>query len=306
MANEQGNSTADAQQEAVENAVVDSGNFFDQLDGSVNGMVGEGDQPVEAPKPKPTEATHVNSGSEQGNPQTNHMAPNKEVWDNDSNPYKKRYQDSSREAVKMNQQIRELKPFIPVLDAMKRDSGLVQHVREYLQGGGKPAGNIKQNLGLSEDFHFDANEALEDPNSDSARVMQAQVENVVNSRVNSILQKEKMNAKKTRAAFMKKKQEDEFVQKHNMSPEEFEEFKNRANSRKLTYDDVYYLLNKDKANQNVANATKKDMLEQMKNVQGMPTSASDSNNQGTAEVSQDDSIFNTLMNSDGKVDDLFG
>ena len=305
MANEQGNSVADLDQQNVEKAVIDSGNFFDRLDSSVNGVVGEGDQPMEA-QSEPTEATHVNSGSEQGNPQNESHGSNTEVWDNDNNPYKKRNQDSSREAVKMNQTLRELKPFIPVLDAMKRDSGLVSHVREYLQNGGKPSGNIKESLNLSEDFEYDAAEAVSNPDSESAKVMQAQVENVVNSRVNDILNKEKAHNRKLSLERAKKQQEQEFVAKHNMTEEQFKEFRKEANSRKLTYDDVYYLLNKDKANQNVANATKKDMLDQMKNVQNMPTSASDSNNQGEMVKSADDSVFDALSTSDGNVDDLFG
>jgi hypothetical protein len=304
MANEQGNSVAkDVQQETVEKAVIDSGNFFDQLDQEVNGVVGQGDQPEKAPS-APTKATHV-SGSEQATHTESHGS-DQNAWDSEDNPYKKRYKDSSREAVKMNSQIRELKPFIPVLEAMKRDSGLVSHVRDYLQNGGSPSKNVKQTLGLSEDFQYDPSEAVDNPDSDSAKVMNAQVEQVVNNRVTDILKKEKMNSQRVRAALVKKKQEAEFIKKHNLTEDQFLEFRENASKRQLSYDDVYYLLNKDKTNQNVANATKTDMLNQMKNVRNMPTTASDSNNQGTDRVSQDDSVFNTLVSSDGNVDDLFG
>ena len=304
MANEQGNSVAEKQQETVEKAVIDSGDFFDQLDDSVNGMVGEGDQSAEAPS-IPTEATHVNSGSEQGNPRVESHGSNS-AWEDEMNPYKKRYQDSSREAVKMNQQLRQLKPFVPVLDAMKRDSGLVQHVREYLQNGGKPSGNVKKDLGLAEDFQYDPNEAVQNPDSDSAKVMNAQVEAVVNNRVGDILKREKDQAAKTRMRTMQKKQAMEFIKKHNMTKEEFQAFAKEANTRRLTFDDVYYILNKDRQSQNVANATKADMLNQMKNARSMPTSASDSNSQGTAVPSQENQIFDAMASLDGNVDDLFG
>ena len=306
MANEEkGNSVkADSQQQAVENAVMDSGNFFDQLDSEVNGMVGEGDQPAEAPN-APTKATHVNRGTEQVTHNESHGS-DQNAWDSDNNPYKKRYKDSSREAVKMNSQIRELKPFIPVLEAMKRDSGLVSHVRDYLQNGGAPAKNVKQKLGLAEDFQYDASEAVENPDSDSAKVMSAQVEQVVNKRVGSILQQEKNNSQKVRAGLMKKKQEADFVKKHNLTEDQFAQFKEGAMKRKLSYDDVYYLLNKDKTNQNVANATKSDMLTQMKNVRNMPTSASDSNSQGSHEQSNESKMFDIMMGSDNDIDNLFG
>ena len=48
MANEQGNSI-EAEQPQVEKAIIDSGNFFDRLENDVNGVVGQGDQPMEAP-----------------------------------------------------------------------------------------------------------------------------------------------------------------------------------------------------------------------------------------------------------------
>ena len=48
------------------------------------------------------------------------------------------------------------------------------------------------------------------------------------------------------------------------------------------------------------------MLDQMKNVRNIPTSASDSNNQGDVKKSADDSIFDSLANSDRGLDNLFG
>ena len=52
----------------------------------------------------------------------------------------------------VNEISEEAVPFIPVLDAMKNDSGLVDHVRSYLTGGGKPSTTIQERLGLDEDF----------------------------------------------------------------------------------------------------------------------------------------------------------
>ena len=80
----------------------------------------------------------------------------------------------------------------------------------------------------------------------------------------------------------------------------------QAKSRNLTLDDIYYLLNKDQAATNVANNTKQDMLNQMKNVRNIPTSASDSNNQGSSQKSPEEKLFDGMMSIDGGVDDLFG
>ena len=68
---------------------------------------------------------------------------------------------------------------------------------------------------------------------------------------------------------------------------------------------MYMLVNRGKVNQNVANATKKDMLNQMKNVRDIPVSQGSSNNAGVANNPNDD-VFDTLLNSDGNIDELFG
>ena len=291
----QGNSTTDTQQEVAENAVFDSSdNFFDNLDQSVNGMVSEGEETQ-----KTTEVTRSESDTEQVTHKESQSAPNNVDWE-------KRYKDSSKEAVKMSQQLNDLKPFVPVLDAMKRDSGLVDHVRSYLENGGKPNESVKDRLGLDEDFVFDQQEAIENPDSDSAKLMQAHIDGLVQSRVNNVLTREKQNAQQMHPRFMQQKQETDFMQKNGMTPEEFNQFKTEAKSRKLPLDDIHFLINKDKTVKNVANNTKQDMLNQMKNVRNIPTSSSDSNNQGSNKKSTDDSVFDGMAGLDGDLDNLFG
>ena len=291
----QGNSEIDNQQENVESAVFDSSdNFFDNLDQSVNGMVSEGEETQ-----KTTEVTRSESDTEQVTHNESQSAPNNVDWE-------KRYKDSSKEAVKMSQQLKDLKPFVPVLDAMKRDSGLVNHVRSYLESGGKPNKSVKDELGLDEDFIFDQQEAIENPDSDSAKLMQAHIDGIVQSRVNQVLTREKQNAGQMQQKFMQQKQEADFMKKNGMTPEEFNQFKTEAQSRKLTLDDIHFLINKDKTVTNVANNTKQDMLNQMKNVRNIPTSSSDSNNQGSNKKSANDSVFDSMAELDGGLDNLFG
>ena len=279
----------------------DSEDFFGKLEQSVNGMVA--DSKEAQPVKRNTKVTQRESGS---NMATHNESQGSNVqWDNENNPYKKRYTDSSREAVKMSKQLNELKPFVPVLNAMKRDSGLVDHVRDYLKGGGKPSKNIKEKLNLSEDFVFDPNEAIENPDSESAQVMQAQIDSAVNNRVGDVLKQEKAKAIVTQKKLLQRKAEIDFIKRHQMSKEQYVDFKNAAKQRNLSLDDVYYLLNKDKANQNVANNTKKDMLNQMKNVRNMPSTVSGANSQAK-EKSAGDSVFDALLGTDNELDNLFG
>tara|TARA_A100001201_G_scaffold142618_1_gene141324 strand:- start:1799 stop:2695 length:897 start_codon:yes stop_codon:yes gene_type:complete len=280
--------------------LFDSEDFFDSLEDSVNGIVADGEDPK-----KTTEVTQRDGGSEQVTHSTSQGSDIVD-WENENNPYKKRYKDSSREAVKMNATMRDLKPFVPVLEAMKRDSGLVDHVRDYLKNGGAPNKSIQEKLNLSEDFVYDANEAMTDPNSDSAKVQQAHIDTVVQQRVNQVLAREKKNASAIQQQMLAKKQQEDFKKRYNMTDEQFEQFKQAASKKRMTLDDAYYILNKDKAAANVANSTKAAMLNQMKNVRNIPTTASDSNNQGTSQKNPNDTIFDAMVGSDNDVDNLFG
>ena len=154
-----------------------SDDFFSDLDNSVNGMVQ--DHPGDA---KPTKVTPKASG------------PAKETHkktDGSRVDWQKRYKDSSKSAVNMAGRLKELEPFVPVLEAMKRDSGLVEHVRDYLTKGGKPADTIQKKLGLEEDFIFDAHAAMSNPDSVSSKVMGAHVDGLVQQRVGQVVQTEK-------------------------------------------------------------------------------------------------------------------
>ena len=294
----QGNPETPNQQQA-EDSVFGSENFFDQLEEGVNGMVSEGH-----PESPTTDVTPSDNGPQQETHVPSQQGSNVD-WDNSANPYKKRYADSSRESVKMAQQLKSLRPFAPVLNAMRKDAGLVEHVRSYFQEGGQPSKTVQKKLDLPEDFEFDGHEAMTEPNSDSAKVMNAQVDTMVQHRVNDILKKEKVNSMRVQENVQKKKEEADFKQKTGMSDADFSQMKTQAQKHKLTLDDIHYLLNKNKTQQNVANATKQDMLNQMKNVRDIPTSAGDANSQAQS-MKPDDRLFDTLLESDNGADDLFG
>lgn len=270
--------------------------FFNALDKNVNGAIIDEKIPqaTRQESSDPEQATH--STQEDGSNQ----------WDDDNNPYKKRYSDSSREAVNLKGQLKELEPFVPVLEAMKKDSGLVDHVRDYLVNGGQPAKTIQEKLNLGEDFMFDQSEAMSDPDSDSAKLMNAHVDSIVQQRVGAMLQAEKQQSAKIQQARARKSEELEFMKRNNMTEDQFADFKNKAKSHRMTLDDVNYLLNRDKVAQNTANATKADMMNQMKNVRNMPTSASGVNSAGKPKKSQEDRVFDAMLGMDAELDNLFG
>ena len=287
--------------EEMENAGSDltsgSNDFFNELENSVNGGIQD------------TEATQQDSSPEQvtyNNQQVGSKNVETTQADN-STDWEKRYKDSSREAVKWREQYKEVEAFVPVLEAMKKDGGLVEHVREYLVNGGKPAQSIQQKLQLDENFVFDQQEAMQDPDSDSAKLMNAHVDGMVQNRVGQMLKSEQQRAMQIQATKARQQEEINFKQRNNMTDQQFEEFKARAQKHTMSLDDINYLLNRDKTNANVANATKQDMLNQMKNVRNMPTSASGANSQGSKDnQSVDRDVFESIMGFDNSVDNLFG
>jgi len=286
---------ADSFEEAEVQADPDSSGFFDQLENEVNGSIID---------------TEVTQNQTSGSEQVTHVqhdagSDNVKQSSDDSTDWKKRYEDSSREAVRLSEQYKSVEPFVPVLEAMKNDSGLVDHVRNYLVNGGQPEKSIQENLGLEEDFMFDQQEAMTDPDSDSAKLMNAHVDRMVQGRVGQMINAEKQRSQQIQQANARTTEEHAFREKHKMSDKDFETFKAKAQEHVMTLDDVNYLLNRGQNNENVANSAKKDMLNQMKNVRNMPTSASGANNQDPGRSESDD-VFDAIKGLDDGVDNLFG
>jgi len=267
--------------------------FFEALEKDVNGVIADD-----------TEATQQSIGPAQVT-QSQDVGSNNVTAQEDSGNWEKRYKDSSREAVRWRDEYKKVEAFVPILETMKKDSGLVEHVREYLVNGGTPSKTIQEQVGLDEDFIFDQQEAMTDPNSDSAKLMNAQVDKVVQARVGQILQAEKQNAQKINAEKSRQQIETDFQEKKGMNDEQFNEFKERAKNHILTLDDVDYLLNRDQANANVVQHTKTDMLNQMKNVRNIPATASGANSRAQ-DIDPNNAVFDTIMGTDGDLDNLFG
>ena len=294
MANNQSSNPDNAQQTAEDAMFGSTESFFDALDDNVNGMVKE-DSPVEkteaTPEMDPQQST-VESGSEQPT---------------DNENWKKRYSDSTREAQRIKAELNTLKPYVPVLEAMKNDSGLVEHVRDYISNGGNK--DIKDKLNLDEDFKFDTDDLIENPDSQSRKVFNAMVDEKVQSRTQEMIETEKIQQQKVQNKLSAQQQAEEFRIKNNLSIEQMKNFLTDAQTRfkngYLSFDDMYSLLHRDSVNQKVAKATKEDMLTQMKNVREIPTSQGNANNAGEKN-SHDDDIFDALNSVDGNLDNMFG
>lgn len=276
----------------AEDSKVDS--FFDSLDRELNDVVYDTTQSEQATQPQA-----------QSNAPAQAVSENTDVWDNDSNPYKKRYSDSSKEAIRLSEQYKEVEPFVPVLKAMKEDSGLVDHVRDYFEGGGKASQTIQQKLELDEDFMFDANDAVSEPDSDSAKVMNAHVDSIVQKRIGQVLDGEKEKAVSAKRNQRKREEESAFREKTGMNEDDFNSMVGEAKNHKLTLDDIYYVLNRDKNATAVRNSTQREMLNQMQNVRNMPTSNSQTNNIGETRNTEEQ-LFDSIFGQASAEESLFG
>ena len=269
-------------------ASVDS--FFNDLDKDVNGIVLDDNQTNEA------------TLQQEAAPIMDNLPQSNEAQTVD---WEKRYKDSSREAVMMRDELKDIKPFVPILDAMKKDRGLVNHVRGYFENGGEPAKTVKEQLGLDEDFIYDQQEALDNPDSDSGKVFSTYVDRAVQQKMGAVLANE--NKKREMAA--NKQQQiaamGEFIKRRGLTKEQFTDFMETLKNRKPTLDDLYDTVYRDKANSEVAKNVRTDMMEQMKNVRDIPTSVSGVNSP-RAEKSADDQIFDDVMGSGLDMNDLFG
>jgi len=273
---------------ALENNVVEeavSDDFFADLDRSVNsGILEEADTSVSSASGD-NKPQHVQGeGQTQGQEQVETL--------------KQRYADSSKEGKRLSGKLNELEPYVPIINAMKDDPNLVTHVRNYFEGGGQAPKNMKEQLKLDEDFVFDPDEAVSEPGSDSARVLQSTIDGVVQKRLSDTLGKQK-------AENQRLSQESDFRQRYEMNEDEWTDFRDFAKQKTLTLDDIYYLKNRESRETNIAKDASTQVAQQMKNVNVRPQSLATSGSQ-EVEASQDDQLFNSILGIDKDLESAFG
>lgn len=290
MAEEKGNS--------VQDMVIgaDSKDFFDQLESSVNSGIVD----VQEQEATPTEP-EVTLTSE---PVEEDSQDAVDVWEDETNPYKKRYADSSREAVKMKGKLDDLQQYEALINVMKKDKGAVDTLRSYLKGETAPA-SVKERLGIDDDFIFDPDEAFADPKSKSAMLMNTHIDNIVSQRVNQAVDGYEAKAAEEKQAADTQAQFDNFVKQKGYTPEQAEALQRAAAEHTLSWDDIDYLVNREKVKTNIQQNTKKQMMNQMQRAQSVPQTASKSGSAEGGDISHEDAVFNAIKGLDETLDNLF-
>ena len=285
MAQEQvGNASVEEAPESDYQALddIESGAFFESLDTSVNSGIIDSEY---------SQSTSQDLGD-------NTPASPSGVQEQGEDALQKRYSDSSREAKRLNGKLNELEPYMPILDAMREDPNLIQHVRNYFEGGGQAPQTMTEKLQLSEDFMFDADDAFGKPDSDSARVLGATVDGIVQQRLGQALKGQK-------AENQRLTKETTFRNKHEMSDEEWNDFVSYAKGKSLELDDIYYLKNRQNRDTKIADDARNKVATQMKKAQDQPRSLATAGSV-PVETSQDDSVFDAIVGLDSELESAFG
>tara|TARA_R110002167_G_scaffold87677_3_gene236727 strand:- start:1765 stop:2643 length:879 start_codon:yes stop_codon:yes gene_type:complete len=282
-----------ASQEAPESAGMSSEGFFEALDTQVNGGI------LDAPasQEQKTSQSLEDAGNQFLQEQQQKESPVEAQADVEN--LQKRYSDSSREAKRLSGRLNEVEPYMPILDAMREDPNLVSHVRTYFEGGGQTPVSMKEQLNLNEDFVFDPDEAMSKPDSDSAKVLSATIDGVVQKRLNDALSTQKNeNQRLTK--------ESEFRSKFNLSDSQWTEFLSFAKNKTLQLDDIYYLMNRGQREQNIAQSANQEVTNQMKKVQQRPQSLASQGSASEPQKSPDDSVFEEILGIDTTLDSVLG
>jgi len=272
-----------------------SDDFFGALDSEINRDI------LEMGNEEVTHQTETVEKNQQMIAAEEEVTSQKESPDSkEGHNYKKRYSDSSDEARRLNKRLTELEPYAPILDAMREDPNLITHVKGYFEGGGDTPINVKEKLGLDDEFIFDADEAISDVTSDSAKVLQATVDGVVQKRLSEHARKQNYESKRI-------SEEASFKSRHNMNDSEFNELVEFGNSNKLTLDDVYFLKNRQNKEEGITKSAQEEVLQQMKNVRKMPRSASATGSESVdVEMTADERVFSFIKGEDSVYDKLLG
>ena len=288
-------------EEVMDTMAEDSNaDFFDALETQVNGAIQDTPtEQAEVQEPAPEQVTPEVDTSPREVPETPSLN-----WDDEGNPYKVRYSDSTREAQRMKAKNDKLEPYESLINVLEQDAELVNVVRDYLDKGTKP--NMKESLNLGDDFVFDMDEAISDQNSKSAQVFNTYVDKVASKRVNDTISTERQKAKQAAQKRNLHNQTRQFVKTNEMNEGQFKELSDWAQTHQLSWEDIHYLKNRDKANAKIANSSKQQVLDQMKTVKSAPTTASSAGGETPGEGDHNDAIFDLIQKADNNLDNVFG
>ena len=246
---------------------VDLDEFFSNLDQQVNGAVFDNSLPSLPDEDKASGDKLEGDSDVQDLEPITSTDTEVEKLRQEIEDIKSQYSASSREAKRLAEELKQLdeyRDYVPILRAMREDPGLISHVRNYLEGNVAPS-SVREELGLNEDFVFDFDEAVNDPRSESSRVLNSMVDKAVAHRL-------KQHTDTQRKEIDQREAIRSFKDKMKLSDEEVEDLIAWANRQPLTLDHVYYLKTREEREKEIAKKAVEEREEQMKRMAGRSSS----------------------------------
>jgi hypothetical protein len=287
---------------------VDLSNFFLAMEQQVNGAVYETEPTVTPEGPLNVDLDPVQPTVVDEEPTSEPAETSDEVKKirEELDDLKQRYSDSSAEAKRLyneNKELERYKDYIPILEEMRGDPGLINHVRNYLEGNTTPT-TVKNELDLPEDFIFDGDEAVRDPDSQSGKVFRNLVDKAVEQRLKQHTQVEKQQRQQWEQEQAQQVSLDKFREEMDMNTDEFSEFVDFAKGRKLTLEDIYYLKNRENREKAIAKNAIEEHNKQLKKMRGVPQSMA-SDGGYTENVDQEKIVFEAVAKAANSMN-IFG
>jgi len=194
---------------------------------------------------------------------------------------------SQGEAVK---QLKDLEPVLPLMEAMLNDPNFLDVADDYFSNPETQKEAIRKSLGLDEDYEFNLENALSDPKSPDAKVLE---------RLTSRQQQpaKKQTKPKTGEPKISEEKKKGFMEKYDLKEESYNEMLEKAKDYEITLDDIYFLMNKDKILSDREEKAQAEIKKQMKKAKEVGRSAANSG--GSPEKSPEDSFMEAIGSSGG-------
>ena len=256
----------------------DASDFFQSLDDNKSNQV--------TPKVSPSDSGNDADGT------GNKKSVEEQIVElrSDIKTAEKRYGDSSKEAINLKTQLNELEPFMPIFQEMKENPALVKTMQNAIEADRSPK-SPKEALGLADDFVFDAEEAMSDINSDSAKVMRYMGRIEADSRAKEI---EASNAR-TRASEKQERDFETFVSKSKISEDDSQKLKTYMSEHQLTLDDVYFLMKRNDITKGIAEKARSETIKQIQNAQMLNGDSLGTRESVMLDTKNDDKFFDKVF-----------
>ena len=206
----------------------------------------------------------------------------------------KRYEDSSQEGKRLAQKVKEWEPYAALLDGIARDKALQRKIYDHFEKGGEASPSVKDDLKLPEDYVFDADEAMKNPNSIHRQVFTAQTikiaEQIADKKLAEIRKEESQKREQDRLATDARL----FKEKMNMPDDEFEKMIEWSKGNPITLEGLHYLYTRKDRDKKIATSAIKDKISQATKTGQIPRTMG-SKGESTIERSEDDVVFDSLL-----------